>query len=76
MQLEMLGQFGQRPVFALGSLGHLRLGRCRVGVAVRRADFLTIKNSFSPDRLRSGFIHRVFTYSAVQIFEATSLSAN
>ena len=41
---------------------------------VRRPDafFFTIKNSFSLDRLRSGFIPGVPTYSAVQICGTTS----
>jgi hypothetical protein len=39
---------------------------------VRRADFLTIENSFSPSRVRPGFMPGVSTYSAVQICEATS----
>jgi|GEM_PF-1928151 len=48
----------------------------KVGVCVRRvrrADFLTIKNSFSPDQSRPGFMPGVSTYSAVQICGATSL---
>jgi hypothetical protein len=40
---------------------------------VRRADFFTIQNSFSPDRLRPGFMPGVSTYSAVQICGATSV---
>jgi putative transposase len=39
---------------------------------VRRADFLTIENSFSPDHLRPGIVPGVSTYSAVQISGATS----
>ena len=43
---------------------------------VRRPDafFFTIRNSLFPDRLRSGNIPRVSTYSAVQICGATSMS--
>ncbi len=36
------------------------------------AFFFTIRNSFLPDRIRSGLIPRVSTYSAVQIVGATS----
>src|SRR5208283_815564 len=42
---------------------------------VRRADFLTIKNSFSPDRFRSSIMPGVSTYRAVQICGATSIQA-
>ena len=41
---------------------------------VRRADFLTIENSFLPDRLRSGLMPGVSTYSAGQICGVTSLT--
>jgi hypothetical protein len=40
---------------------------------VRRADFLTMKNSFLPDLYRHGLKPGVSTYSAVQICGATSL---
>ena len=45
-----------------------------VVLSVRRADFLTIKNPFSPDLPRPGFMPGVSTYRAVQIRGATSLS--
>jgi hypothetical protein len=44
---------------------------------MRRPDvfFFTIRNSFLPDRFRSGFIPRVSTYSAVQFSGTTSEEA-
>jgi arylformamidase len=39
---------------------------------VRRADFLTIENSYLPSRLRPGFMPGVSTYSDVQICGTTS----
>jgi hypothetical protein len=39
---------------------------------VRRADFLTIENSFSPDRPRPSFVPGVSTYRVAQICGATS----
>jgi hypothetical protein len=39
---------------------------------VRRANFSTIKNPFSPSHSRSSFTPRVSTYPAVQICGATS----
>jgi hypothetical protein len=41
---------------------------------VRRADFLTIENSYLPSRLRPGFMPGVSTYSDVQICGTTSMS--
>jgi len=40
----------------------------------RRADFLTIEDSFSPDRFRPSIGLGVSTYSVVQISGATSVS--
>lgn len=42
-------------------------------ILVRRADFLTIKNSFSPGHSRPGIMPGVSTYRAVQICDAASL---
>ncbi len=41
---------------------------------VRRADFFTIENSFSPDLRRPGFMPGVSAYSSVQIGGATSMA--
>jgi hypothetical protein len=47
---------------------------CPFTVLWRRADFLTIENSFSPDPFRPGIGPGVSTYSVVQISGATSVS--
>jgi hypothetical protein len=44
-----------------------------LGWRVRRADFLTIENSFSPNRLRPSIVPGVSNYRAVQFCGATSV---
>ena len=72
VQLELLGQLGQRPVFTQGGQRHFCLERRGVGAAGARADFLNTKKFLLPDLARPRLMPGVSTYSAVQICEATS----
>ena len=74
MQLKLLAQFGYCLVLSSRSAARAtRTLKVAVWVRrVRRADFLTIRNSFSPELPRPSFMPRVSTYNPVQICGATS----
>jgi hypothetical protein len=73
VNLKLRGQFGQRrPVLAQRRQRYPGLNSSVCVRRMRRPDFLTIENSFSPGHPRPSFLPGVSTYRTVQICEATS----
>jgi hypothetical protein len=72
MDLELFAQLGHGLVLTDCGKATRTLNAAVCVRRVRRADFFTIKNSFSPDHFRPSFMPGVSTYRAVQIRRATS----